>query len=228
MIRLQERDREILKICYEQQFILTEHIRDHFFGGNHAEALRRIIELRNADFLKHSGLKVGKQFAHILGYQGMPVAEARSKVRLNVYPSLDSFTLEHDAIVTEVRLLLQKYWAGNWIPEAAIQKKNKAHIPDGMFAFEDGARAAIEVENSLKGRSRFESRLKFWHKDEAQMVLYIATSKEIYSYLKDYLALAPKQPAFYLITLDDLRAASKYAWNNHFGETDLFSSGDLE
>lgn len=222
MIRLQQRDREIIKVCYEQQFILTEHVSDHFFGGNYLQALRRVIELRSADYLRPAGFKIGQKMAHVLGHQGMPVAESVSPLRLTQYPAIDPKTIEHDAIVTDIRLRLSSIWDGEWIPEKGIRSDDPTQIPDGIFLFENGKQAAIEVENSLKGRTRFERRLKQWPASGVSVVLYIATTNEIFGALKTYLGSAVDEPVCCLIGLDSIRSGHSHVWSK-IGEIDLFT-----
>lgn len=222
MIVLQARDKEILKVCYEQQFILTEHVSDHFFGGSYTEALRRVIELRKWDYLQNAGFKIGKKMAHILGHRGMPVAEASSAVKFNHYPRIDPKTAEHDAIVTDVRLRLASLWDGGWIPERGIRSFDASQVPDGLFLFENGRQVAVEVENSLKGRTRFVNRLKFWGASEVAVVLFVATSHELYTAIESYLAESPDSPICCLTTYDSLRSDSPAVWSKE-GALGLFA-----
>lgn len=228
MIRLQDRDKAILKVCYEQQFLLTEHVANHFFDGSYGEALRRVIELRKADYLKPAGFRIGQQLAHILGHRGMPIAEANSGVRVPVYPVIDRLKAEHDAIVTDIRLRFEGDWNGKWTPEIDIKADHPSKIPDGIFEFGDKKKAAIEVENSLKGRKRFQDRLKLWNPHEIDMVIYFATSEEIYESLKSFLEVAPKHPSFYLISYDAFRSGDGSAWHNKQGHIEYLFGGRPE
>lgn len=227
MIRLQERDKEILRVCYEQQFLLTEHIRDHFFGGNYAEAKRRVIELRQSDYLQGAGFRIGKKMAHILGHRGMPIATAKSPLEVVQYPRIDLETVEHDAIVTDIRLRLSALWDGEWIPEKGIRSTDSSQIPDGVFLFPDGKQAAVEVENSLKGRARFERRLKFWPGSGVTLVLYVATTPEIYAALQIFLEKAEDFPVCGLISLEELRAGNLSVWAPRVGEIAPFEDRTL-
>lgn len=225
MIRMQERDKAILKVCYEQQFLLTEHIRDHFFGGNYAEAKRRIIELRKEDYLQGAGFRIGQKCAHILGHRGMPIAEANSNIRVTEYPVIDRLKAEHDAIVTDIRLRLENEWNGKWTPEIDIQADHPSKIPDGIFEFGNELKAAIEVENSLKGRKRFQDRLLLWRPNEIDMVIYFATTEEIYESLKSFLEVAPRHPSFYLVSYDAFRSGDGSAWHNKDGHVQNLLGG---
>ena len=50
---IQERDREILKRCYEQQFLLREHVEHSFFKGAEARnARQRILEMERVGWVK--------------------------------------------------------------------------------------------------------------------------------------------------------------------------------
>jgi hypothetical protein len=130
--------------------------------------------------------------------------------------------LEHDTAVTAVRLTLEKRWDGLWIPERAIRGFNPGEVPDGLYIFPDGSKKAIEVENSLKGRARFEDRLHRWKDIKVKLVLYVATKKEVYERLRVFLDGAPRSPLFCLVQLDELLKNDPDVWSP-LGELDLFS-----
>jgi len=224
MISLQSRDKQILKLCYEQQFLTSDQIADHFFSS-YREAARRIQELGNAGYLvfeKHP-LKNNAR-ALRLAERGLQVASQLSAVAIpqRWTPS----QVEHDALVTRVRLILEKRWDGTWIPEKAIRGFRTGEVPDGLFIFENEAKVAVEVENSLKGRARFEDRLRRWKDIKVKIVLYVATKPEVHERLRVFLDGAPRPPLFCLTQLEELSKEDPSIWCP-IGEIDLFSERTL-
>ncbi len=215
MIILQERDREILKFCYEQQFITIEHVMLGFFEGRYKDASRRLGQLAQAKFLKEedSGFLVSKQKFYRLTKLGRHAAESSCANFIPQKRFLAHSTLMHDSFVSLVRIRLSELWDATWIPESAAKKYELSEVPDGIVLFESGKQVAIEVENSIKGRQRFESRLHAWKNTQITLVLYIATSEALDSTLRSYLKSAPAKPHFGLTTWERLKSSTPVLWS---------------
>lgn len=221
-LELQNRDKRILKLCYEQQFLLVSHIRDYLFEGNYVEAKRRVRELKAAGLLEENELKHRRAKLIQLTSTGKRFASDLSQVEAG-FTKVDPATVEHDSIVTQVRLRLEQSWKGVWIPERALRALNLDEVPDGVMRFESGKKIAIEVENSLKGRTRFTDRLQRWNRDQgAYIVLYVATNEEIYLHLKAWLEDSKRSPLFCLTRLTQLLLPEPEVWSP-IGDIDLFS-----
>ena len=224
MVSLQDRDKRLLKLCYEQQFLLSDVVADHFFT-TYKEATRRMRELTNGGYFEsiphpaHAQRRVYR-----LSKLGARLAADLSSVPENVQWS--PVFLEHDTAVTAVRLFLEKRWDGLWIPERAIRGFNPGEVPDGLFIFPDGSKVAIEVENSLKGRARFEDRLLRWKDIKVKVVLYVSTKPEVHERLQVFLEKAPRPPLFCLVRLEELFKTDPEVWSP-LGEVDLFSERTL-
>src|SRR4051812_27917927 len=108
MIELQKRDYEILKLCYEQRFLTREHF-STFFNGHHCHQYRRLEELEQAGFIR-------KEVYPAMGRKPIlrltPIAEKRVQHRFGInFPPLKApnlNVLEHDSLVTSVRLRLEQ------------------------------------------------------------------------------------------------------------------------
>lgn len=226
-LEIQKRDLRILKLCYEQQFLLVSHIRDYLFEGNYVEAKRRVRELMAAGLLEENSLKHRRAKLIQLTPTGKRFASEQSSVEAG-FTKIDPALVEHDSIVTEVRLRLETKWKALWIPERALRSMNPDEVPDGLFLFESGKKAAIEVENSLKGRSRFVERLQRWNRAShcPHLVLYVATTEDIYMHLQHWLDGSPRTPLFCLVRLSQLMQPEPEVWSP-IGELDLFSEETL-
>ncbi|MGZ3731473.1 MAG: hypothetical protein ACXVB9_07375 [Bdellovibrionota bacterium] len=221
-LEIQKRDLKILKLCYEQQFLLVSHIKDYLFEGNYVEAKRRVRELKAAGLLEENPLKHRRAKLIQLTTTGKRLAADQSAIEAG-FTKIDPVLVEHDSIVTEVRLRLEQCWKGLWIPERALRAENLEEVPDGVMLFESGKKIAIEVENSLKGRTRFSERLKRWNAAEGTyIVLYVATNEEIYLHLKSWLEGTPHPPLFCLMRYTQLRNSEPEVWST-LGVINLFS-----
>ena len=56
-MKVGDRDREILRISYEQQIVSTELMTRYFFGGHDTHARRRLRELSQAGYLREARLQ---------------------------------------------------------------------------------------------------------------------------------------------------------------------------
>jgi DNA-binding MarR family transcriptional regulator len=224
MVSLRDRDKRLLRLCYEQQFLLSDVVADHFFTS-YGEASRRLKELKDAGLLETMRAPTNyKRWVYRLSRKGAALASELSDTKLSLH--WDPLYLEHDATVTAVRLQLEKLWDGLWVPERAIRGYRPREVPDGLFVFPNGAKVAIEVENSLKGRARFEARLLRWKDIDVKIVLYVATKPEIFDRLRVFLEGASRPPLFCLVQLSELWRPQPEVWSP-LGEIDLFSERTL-
>lgn len=204
-LQLQKRDIEILRCCYEQQFMLYEQIARFYFRDAVPRLARRRIYR-----LKQAGLLCREQQQRLAMQQILRVTETGKRIARSVSPfdvpqsrKVDLATLTHDRIVTDVRLRLHELWDGVWVPERALKDRYE-RIPDGLFQFDGTGRTiAVEIENSTKGQARFKSIMNEWARTEGvQLVLYIATSIRVYDAIHKLFATAPDRPAFALVSYD--------------------------
>ncbi|MCO5143145.1 MAG: replication-relaxation family protein [Oligoflexia bacterium] len=225
-MKLQDRDKEILKLCYEQQFLLSEHVCEYFFAGNYTETKRRLRELKAADLLKSYPVPKSNRRIFQLTWQGRKVGRELSRMELDRPRRPFDSQLEHDALVTSVRLRLELLWEGVWIPELAIRKLEIQEVPDGLFVFTNGTKAAIEIENSLKGRSRFVNRMKSWRDVKVRLVLYVVAKAGILERIKYFMSEAPSTPLFGIVPWEELKGTRPVAWSPQ-GELELTKEKDL-
>lgn len=226
---LQTRDREILRCCYEQQFLVHEQIERFFFRSeNTRNARRRIAKLKRAGLLQ-SEVAGGILKHHILRLSdtGLRIARSESPYDVPQSKKVDLITLTHDRIVTDIRLRLRELWDGTWVPERALKDKY-TRVPDGLFQFEGSAvTVAVEIENSTKGRSRFAAIMNEWARtDSVRIVLYVATNQAIFSAIEKLLPTAPQRPVFALVDFKQLMGGQPSSLSPR-GSLDLFTGRTL-
>lgn len=228
-MKLQERDMEILKCCYEQQFLTIEQIEEHYFKSTHSNKAReRVSELSKAGLVRseNSSLATIKKVVR-LTRAGQRLAAAHAALEVPQSRRLDLATLMHDSIVTSVRLRLSQLWDARWIPERALKDKYEI-IPDGIVQFESGFNVAVEIENSIKGRSRFLKLIDTWAKVESiSLVLYVATTRQLERLIQGYLRERPSEKLFAVVAWDDLKTGVPSA-QSPAGALPIFDRRTLE
>jgi hypothetical protein len=169
------RDLDIVQLCYEQQFLTVDHLLPLFRGGQKDVVLRRIKKLQGAGLvtLEKAHVSVGRTSLLRLTKKGDQLGAMRSGYDMPRAHSLDYRTLEHDALVTTLRLRLREFWDFTWVPERALKDRYKI-VPDGLVQFASGVTFAVEVENTMKGAARQRAILDTWDRAEGvYMVLFV-------------------------------------------------------
>lgn len=214
-MKLQKRDLEIIKCCYEQQFLTIDQIEKFYFKSAHQNlARRRILKLRNTGLLMtEKSIVAGLSKIVRLTKTGQKLAESDAAFKVPQTRSIDIATLIHDSTVTSVRLRLAQLWDGAWICERVLKDRYKIN-PDGIVQFESGFNVAIEVENSIKGRTRFLELLTTWESVvSVSLILFVATTSQlerlILGYLNEHTAAIKNkggvsQKLFSVISTNDL------------------------
>lgn len=182
--RLTDRDYEILKYLYDQKFCSLEILYFRFFDQreNRAEALpeklpaarQRLGILKRAGFIVAQKVYSESKSVYLLSKLGFKVLSERFP-KLTYGPPIqkvDFRNYEHDSRVTLVRVALERSEkAIKWYPERRIRiqgfKSKEADvrlpeslIPDAVFLSSKGQRVALEVELSVRKRSRFRAKIE--------------------------------------------------------------------
>ncbi len=229
MIILQDRDRRILKLCYEQQFLLTEHVEKFFPNASYRACRMRVQELVKGNFLfEELTSTLGRKPIYRTTRTGAGVALESGATPHTPVRNLQLATLVHDSIVTSVRQRLEECWDAHFVCERAIKGKEYRQIPDGLFFFKSGKGIAIEVENSDKGRSRFIHLMNRW-KDIPGIifVLYVATQDTLFESIKKYLPSGPKEQPMGVVHWNCLKSSIPPVWTQR-GEVRLFDRRDYQ
>lgn len=222
-MKLQARDKDILRVCYEQQFMSSMQVQTYFFGGSQCCTSRRLIALSDAGFIRDIPQAHGA-LGKLYQLTGRGVQAAKEMVAVSV-PQRRRFsiaTMPHDLLVTDVRLRLAQFWSGAWIPERAIRADEYEQIPDGLILFASGKKIAVEVENSIKSKRRYQQILPRWVGSNTLLVLYVATSAALAVRMRRILMDAPQGAAFGLVEWEALRAGRPLVWTPR-GDVDLLA-----
>jgi hypothetical protein len=227
MIILQERDRKILKLCYEQQFLMTDHVEKYFSNASYRACRMRVQELVEGSFLREELTStLGRKPIYRTTKTGTIIALENGATPHTPIKNLQLATLVHDAIVTSVRQRLEDYWDAQFICERAIKGNEYKQIPDGIFFFKSGKGIAIEVENSDKGRSRFIRLLSRWKEVPGILfVLYVATNDFLFESIKKHLKQAPTEQPMGVVHWNQLKQSTPAVWTQR-GEVRLFDKRD--
>ena len=210
-IELQPRDREILRVCYEQGFLIPEHIEKFFFTGKSNQSAReRVLELEKAGFISRPDSPIfGRRRIIRLTEIGECIAIEGHSLEVNYLRRLVPSNLMHDATVTALSLRLKQLFNGDWIPEKAIKAIDTPRIPDGLFVLASGDSVALELENSAKGKARFLRMLKTWMQNPgADFLLFVATTDALKQMIKRYLELLPGTQKIGVILWSELRIST--------------------
>lgn len=95
-------------------------------------------------------------------------------------------------------------------------------MPDGLFIFPSGTKAAIEVENSLKAKSRFMRLLEDWRRVDVKLILFVVTTHHLFSNLQRFLLEGPRGVPLSLIEWETLMSEKPRVWTPS-GIVDVFS-----
>ncbi|MCC7442161.1 MAG: hypothetical protein IT285_11035 [Bdellovibrionales bacterium] len=211
MIQIQARDREILRVIYEQQFLRPrELMRGPFKGVHRTEVYRRIRELESAGYISRKQYVPGGYTFIRLTDPGLEVARSESRWDFHYNRRLNLDWAQHDALVTQIRFRLEALLGGDWMPRAVLlrdytgEKGSSAAIGDGAMVFASGKRIVVEVEELARRRDVYIRVLQAWaHPAKATVVLFVADGI-IYRKLQKLLPHAPPQQPFALTTPEEL------------------------
>lgn len=230
-MKIGDRDREILRISYEQQMISTQLMTRYFFGGHDTHARRRLRELAEGGYLREAEVR-GGWYPHKLyrpTTQGAKLAGSLSRLVIPQRRVFSLSTLEHELLVTDVRLRLSQVWDAAWLPRKALRADNYRQVADGLLAFPSGRVIAVEVEAFCRTELQYQHIWQKWVGTNTFLVLYVAKSPVVAALLRRLLVLAPKGAAFGVVEWEALRrqnTAPPLIWTPR-AEVDLFSKRSI-
>ena len=111
---LQERDRSLLQVCSEHQFLMFEHVEHFFFPDASARRAReRLLELERAGLIRREKpISVADRTVIRVTPEGQRLVAPQTRKNVQIR-KLDLSTLEHDAHVASLRLRLAQLWMGS-------------------------------------------------------------------------------------------------------------------
>ena len=184
----------------------------------------RVQKLFHLRLLKYELLSLpGKPKTVRLSSIGVRLARSLSPFEVRQKRKVSLSTFSHDSFVGETRLKLCSIFDATWIPEKAMKIHPFKKIPDGIVLFKSGRRIAVEVENSVKGKNRYQDMWREWEGHDFILVLYVATTEAVYRALqarmKDF---QTSKVRFGLVLFDALINGVESVWTPR-GEFPLFT-----
>ena len=224
MIQLQDRDRKLISLSFDHQFLPGRDAQRFVFKGTIPRRAReRIAELVEAGYIRREPVfTLGNSSIIRLTKKGMELAQTQRPYEIPYRRRLDPVTLVHDGFTISTRLRLEELWDATWVPEGALKAEQFPQIPDGVLVFPNGSQVAVEIENSVKGISRFHQIQERWRKIPIKLVLYVATHAALFKILQRYLSEGPRDLPFGLVLWSELDQSVPKIWTA-MGELDLFS-----
>lgn len=219
--RLTERDFEIFKFLYDQKFCALDTLYFRFFdlrasvedpiAENMPAARQRLGILKRAGFLKTEKVYSESKSVYLLAKKGFKALQERFPELTYGAPiqSVDFRNFEHDSRVNLIRVALERRGkALKWYPERRIRIAGfrslgsvpilpDTVIPDAVFLSSKGERVALELEISVRKKSRFRQKVEAL---EAVMsgntplihrVLFVVASAQVKRDLSDILRGKP-------------------------------------
>jgi DNA-binding MarR family transcriptional regulator len=203
-VQLTDRDMEIMRFINDFGFCEMPQIEKRF-DIKPQRSYRVIGRLIRVGLVKHERGFHRSYGAYYLTIQGAKCTElpAIEKISLGQY--------KHQIALINVYIKLrQEYPQANWISERQLKFEKfydgigkRGHIADGMLIFPDGKEVAIEVEMSVKGKSRIEKILKGYAAQFTIKEVWYYCSPNVISALT---ALSAKMPFIKINNLTDFLA----------------------
>ena len=216
--QLVERDLNLMRVAYEEQYLRMKTISQYFFNGSLQGASNRIRKLQSRGLVRYESLDFpGRQRVVRITQKGTLVLGAYLKFKIRQEKRVPISTFIHDSLTTEVRLSLKKIYDAEWVPEDAMKATAARKIPDGLLVFQSGTKFAVEIENTLKAKDRYQRIWREWDEqtqDAPDLVLYVASNRSLYKSLQSLmLAIQTRKVCFGLILSADLLAGNpKEVW----------------
>lgn len=177
--RLVERDLEILHFLYDQKFCSLEGLYFRFFDGRKAPteplppnfrvARQRLQILKRAGLITSQRVYSESKSVYLLAPQGFRLFSSRfpDLVFAQAVREVDFRNYDHDTRVNICRIALERSGkVKHWTSERKIRALGfratglegslpETIIPDGIFINARGERIALELESTLRKKSRF-------------------------------------------------------------------------
>jgi hypothetical protein len=160
-LELTDRDRGIFKLIHEQRYLAYSHINEAFWEGSSEIAgacYHRLERLMAADYIAKQKVSRKNLTIYLLQEKGLKALEEKGLDQgMPLFKLNDHYMLsmDHDLKVTNIRILFRKLGQNSWTSERVLKERDRRlKVPDGILNIY-GEQAAIEFENSTKGRIRY-------------------------------------------------------------------------
>ena len=191
-VELQARDIQMFRFMHEQGYLAHSQIKSAFWETCSEEAgacHHRLDKLVAAGYLaKETGVKK-KLSVYRLREKGLSelfqqgLHGSISLFKLNGYHRTN---MDHDLKVTNLRIFFRKHGLDGWTSERVLRQRDfyYLHVPDGFLKVY-GEKIAIELENSTKGRKRYEALFKNYQASKEYSRVFMVLNTEIMDWVID-------------------------------------------
>jgi len=196
-IELTERDMELFRFLNEQKFMVASQIYSIFWPSSKLDAgtgRQRLNKLVDAGYIKIFAVqKDAKTTLKLFMLTEKGIDELRKLKldhRFSELSSVNQVTVEHTLKLVNVRAIFRELGQKEWISERLIRKQspNRKWYPDGALVF-GKSKIAIELENSIREKTRYENRFKHYEEDqEYRFVFFILSWPVVKSWIFDLTA----------------------------------------
>ncbi|MFH0986038.1 MAG: hypothetical protein V1882_11015 [Candidatus Omnitrophota bacterium] len=191
LVELQARDIAMFRFMNEQGYLAHSHLKSAFWQTCSEEAgacHHRLDKLVAAGYLaKETGVKK-KLSVYRLREKGFGellrrgLRNGTSLFKLNGYHRTN---MDHDLKVTNLRIFFRRHGLDGWTSERVLRQRDYyLHVPDGLLTVYE-ERIAIELENSTKGRKRYEALFKNYEASKEYSRVFMVLNTEIMDWVID-------------------------------------------
>lgn len=189
----------LFKYLFECDFLTRDQIKKYIYSsGNYAT--KRLWELNKENYIKKKRNPLNRGTFIMADQKALDFVKAvpdrLQKLSRNdnfksffieprLYHIQDDISLHkfnHDSMLNSIRFQFEDYGADYWMTDKILNRKTiYSKIPDGTFN-KNKKRYAIELEHSLKMKSRYKGILgKYASERKLNYILYLTTSDTIFN-----------------------------------------------
>lgn len=185
------RDIQMFKMAHEQRFVIYHQLKRAFWPDRSDRAnacYKRITRLVNEGYFTIERTDMKKRLSIYLITQK---AHAELKAcgedsTLPLYTRTGDFerSLNHDLNVNSIRILFREFGLDQWTSERVLKERDHVawHVPDGVLNVH-GRRIAVEFENFLKGRRRYEELFRSYKKGGRYYLVFMILREDLRDWL---------------------------------------------
>ncbi len=203
MLKLQDRDYEILSWLVQMKFMLLDQITRVFFKGCNPNRApyRRLLKLIKAGLIETKRVYTEsrdlyiptKKAAQLLMRWGGPYLLGLSKDK-------DFANYSHDKTLIDLRVLFMELGIKTWVPERILRSaRPTGSSPDALLVTSNYL-YAVEYERTEKKLTRYKEIVERYNRGNYHAVLFICRAQALVKKIK---SIASSR-RFYFITLEDL------------------------
>jgi len=205
MMRLTERDCEMLQWLVHMKFMLLEQIAKAFFKGRnpHRSPYRRVLRLMKEGLIAKKKVYIEPKDLYVPTKKAVSLLRSKGFTYVLDIPRNDTIAFYgHDKTLTDLRIFFKHRGILSFIPERVIRAiKQGGACPDALIVTSNG-NYAIEYEHTEKRLMRYKAILKRYSEREKYMnVIYVVQSQ---SFIDRVMKTCHPSKNVYFITKESL------------------------